>query len=271
MERRRDKGDVWAPARGPAIELSGLGRSFGTPDGPVHALRDLRLQVDRQRILTIVGPSGCGKSTLLRILAGLIEPNEGEVQVLGDTPENARARGEIAFAFQQPVLFPWLKVRQNVLLPRKLLGSRCPVPAAELDQSADELLQAVGLGDFTRRYPAELSGGMRQRVAIVRSLLYQPSLLLMDEPFGALDELTREQLNELLLEVWERDRPTIVFVTHSIREALFLGDQVATMTARPGTLTSLTDVPFPHPRSPDVRFEPMFGELEAKVRAELAL
>lgn len=253
----------------PAIRLGGLSHAFHTKGGPVQALRELDLDVGRQRILTIVGPSGCGKSTLLRILAGLIEPSQGSVQVLGSTPADARARAEIAFAFQQPVLFPWLKVRQNVLLPRKLLGNRSPLQAEALEESADELLAAVGLEDFKSRYPAELSGGMRQRVAIVRSLLYRPSLLLMDEPFGALDELTREQLNELLLRIWERDRPTIVFVTHSIREALFLGDRVATMTPRPGQLTSLSDVPFARPRSPEIRTSPEFGELESAIRAQL--
>jgi NitT/TauT family transport system ATP-binding protein len=232
----------------------------------VEALRDISFNIADQEFLGLVGPSGCGKSTLLRLVAGLLEPTEGEIWVYGKSPKKAQQDVEFGFVFQDPVLFPWLKVIDNVRLPEKLLGKRNPLRGRKPDEYAHELLIEVGLEGFENHYPELLSGGMKQRVALARALVYQPSILLMDEPFGALDEFTRDRLNISLLEVWEKIGATVIFVTHSLQEALFLADRVIVLSPRPGRITKVTDVPFGRPREFDIRFDPQFTSLQAELR-----
>ncbi len=256
MNRRR-------PAGG--ISLDGVGMVFGG-EVPVTALEDLTFDIDEGEFVAIVGPSGCGKSTLLRIVAGLIEPTTGTVRVRGKTPEQAREDVEFGFVFQSPVLFPWLKALGNVLLPDQILGARNPTHGDDTEALARRLLRDVGLEGFEDHYPGQMSGGMRQRVALARALIYEPSTLLMDEPFGALDEFTRDRLNLQLLDIWKQTGSTIVFVTHSIQEAVFLADRVVVLTPRPGRIAKIADIPFPRPRTLDLRYEAEFAALSGDLR-----
>jgi len=251
-----------------AIRLDGVGMTFAG-DPSVHALRDVAMDIPEGGFVAVVGPSGCGKSTLLRIVSGLLRPTAGRVTVGETDPEHAQERAHFGFVFQDPVLFPWLRAIDNVVLATKVLGRRSPVRGDEAVQRAMALLQDVGLGGFERHYPAQLSGGMHQRVSLARALVYRPPILLMDEPFGALDEFTRDGLNLMLLDVWERYRATVVFVTHSIAEALFLADQVVVLSARPGSVIRRVEVPFARPRRFEIRFTPGFTSLVAELRALL--
>ena len=253
---------------GRAIVLDKVGMRFGG-DNPVVALEEIDLTIPAGEFLAVVGPSGCGKSTLLRLVSGLLEPTTGTISVYGKTTEQARRDVEFAFVFQDPVLFPWLRALGNVLLPDRILGARNPAHSPRTEQLAHRLLRDVGLGGFEEHYPAQMSGGMQSRVALARALIYQASTLLMDEPFGALDEFTRDRLNLQLLDVWEKARATVVFVTHSIQEAIFLADRVAVLSPRPGRIARKAEVPFPRPRPLDLRYEPEFGSLARELRALL--
>ncbi|HEY0001621.1 MAG TPA: ABC transporter ATP-binding protein [Actinoplanes sp.] len=239
-----------------AVSLSGVSKIFnpGRPD-EVTALSDIDLTVGDGRFVSLIGPSGCGKSTLLRLIADLIPATAGTVEVAGKSATKARLDQEYGIAFQQAGLFEWRTVRRNVELPLELRG----MARSERTARAEEMLDLVGLADFAGHYPAQLSGGMQQRVAIARALAVQPPLLLMDEPFGALDEMTRERLQSELLGICAKTRTSTVFVTHSISEAVFLSNRVVVMSARPGRITAAIDVDLP-PRDEAVRqSEKYFG------------
>jgi len=240
--------------------MVGVGRDF---DG-VAAVSDIDLQVAPGRFVTLFGPSGCGKSTLLRMAAGLIAADRGRVTVHGAPPEEACRAKEVGFVPQAPALLPWRTVLDNVRLPWQVNRRS---PAGDID--AMELLARVGLTDAAHLLPAALSGGMAQRVAIARALAVGPSVLLMDEPFAALDELTRETLRHLLLELWEADRRTVLFVTHSPAEAVYVSDEVVVLSPRPGRVQEIIPVPLARPRPPDIEETPEFVAVEAELRHAL--
>jgi NitT/TauT family transport system ATP-binding protein len=243
------------------IDIRNLEKTFVTIRGErVEAIRDISLTVSEREFVTIVGPSGCGKSTLLKVLAGLVPATSGSVKVAGTVV--TKARKDIGVVFQNPILLPWRTVLDNVLLPAEV--QRLPIDQAR--RHARALLAMVGLSDFETKYPMELSGGMQQRAAISRALISDPRILLMDEPFGALDAMTREQMNLDLQRIWQESGKSVVLITHSIPEAVFLGDRVAVLTPRPGRLTRLLDVPIPRPRSIDIMGEPLFGRLTGELR-----
>ncbi len=248
------------------IVLDGVGMRYPAESGPVEALRDIRFTVERGELVALVGPSGCGKSTLLRIIAGLRPATAGRVAVAGQAV--TRPIPAVGMVFQAPVLLKWRRIVENVLLAAELSG----LDPAQCRARADELLKLVGLGDFAEKFPRELSGGMQQRVALCRALLLDPPLLLMDEPFGALDAMTRDELNLELLRVWgegSQARKTIVFVTHSIPEAVFLADRVVVMTPRPGRVAEIFPVPLPRPRTVQSRASAAFGALALRVHETL--
>ena len=246
------------------IRLQGISQVFRSRDGArVAALDDVDLAVGNEQFACIVGPSGCGKSTLLRLVAGLIAPTRGTIEVGGLRVDGPRE--DVGIVFQKPTLFPWASVLENVLMPLKLMGR----PTASHRKRAMDLLEMVGLGGFETRLPGELSGGMQQRAAICRALIHDPPILLMDEPFGALDALTREEMTLELLSIWQERRKTIVFVTHSITEAVLLADKVVVMSARPGRIVSDLDVALPRPRSFAQEGLPEFQAVAASVRASI--
>ena len=231
-----------------AIRIRNVSHHFGAEgdDQYVHALRDAALDIRRGELLCLIGPSGCGKSTLLNIIGGLLAPNQGSVEV-GRTPVRGPLPHEIAFVFQETALFPWATVLENVNLGMRFQG----VPKAKREERAKQSLVAVGLGDFANHFPGQLSGGMRQRAALARALSLDTGILLMDEPFGALDEQTRMILGEDLSVLLAQTGKTIVFVTHSLGEAVFLADRIAVFSARPGTIKQIIDVDEAHPRKPE--------------------
>jgi NitT/TauT family transport system ATP-binding protein len=235
---------------------------FTTERGTVTALESVNVSVPHGGFLSLLGPSGCGKSTLLRVVADLVQPASGSVSVLGAAPAAARGRREIGFVFQDAALLPWRNVLDNVRLPLEVGGGRAGASA----RSAEALLTLVGLSGWEKAYPHELSGGMRQRVAIARALVYGPKLLLMDEPFGALDEITRDRLNEELLQIWAETGTTILFVTHSVYEAAFLGQQVLLLAARPGRVREVVPIDLATPRRLAVRETGQFVEQAARLR-----
>ena len=243
-----------------AVALSGVTKIFER--GRTHALDDVTLELQPGELVSLIGPSGCGKSTLLRVLADLVPPTSGTVTIGGKTPHQARLDHDYGMVFQDAVLYDWRTVAKNVSLPLELLGwSR-----ARRAKRVQEMLDLVELTGFEKHHPWQLSGGMQMRVAIARALSFDPSLLLMDEPFGALDEMTRERLNLELLGIWERSSPTIVFVTHSISEAVFLSTRVVVMSPRPGRIAGVVDIDLPRTRTTDTREEPRFFELVTEVR-----
>jgi NitT/TauT family transport system ATP-binding protein len=248
----------------PLIVARGLSKTYDTADAQqVTALKNLDFEIYDGEFVSVVGQSGCGKSTLLKVLAGLLPFSEGSVELNGKPLRGPSP--EAAIVFQSPVLLPWRTVLENVLLPiefRKL-------PTSRYRQSALELLQMVGLRDFAQRYPFELSGGMQQRAAIVRALVQDPRLLLMDEPFGALDAMTREQMNLELVRIWSRSRKTVFFITHSIAEAIFLSDRVIAMTTRPGSIADVIAIDLPRPRDLSVINTDRFGRYAAHLRSLL--
>ena len=246
------------------IAVRHLSQRYGDGADAIVALQDIDFSVAEGEFISIVGPSGCGKSTLLKILAGLLPASDGEARLNGTPIEGPRK--DIGMVFQSPVLFPWRNVLGNVLLPADVqrLGREA------MTRRALDLLALVGLAGFEKRYPWELSGGMQQRVALVRALIHDPALLLMDEPFGALDALTRETMNVELQRIWLERRKTVLFVTHSTTEAVFLADRVLVMTARPGRIGDMLEVRLPRPRPLDVMTTEAFGVYTRRIRAVLS-
>ena len=249
----------------PIIELVGVDKTFESRGGATEALRSVSLTVDAGEFISIIGPSGCGKSTLLRIVGDLVEPSAGVVRVNGKSAQQARLDRDYGIVFQTPVLYDWRTVLENVQLPLELAGR----PRAERQQRPHALLRLVGLDEFTGHYPWQLSGGMQQRVSIARALALNPSILLMDEPFGALDEMTRERLNQELLQVCTETAATVLFVTHSIAEAVFLSSRIVVMSPRPGRIERIVPVDLPRPRVDTTRAHPRFFELVTAVRHSL--
>ena len=247
-----------APPGAPILELHNVGKRFGSA---VEAVGGVDLSVRQGEFLSIVGPSGCGKSTLLRIIAGLTPPSSGECRLMVD-----RAPGRVGFVFQDPTLMPWSTVTNNVLLPFRIARRA----GADTRARALSALRAVGLGGFEDAFPHQLSGGMRMRVSIARALVTDPDLLLLDEPFAALDEITRLQLNDDLLRLWTRLRPTILFVTHSVFESVYLSTRIAVMSARPGRVSADLPVELPQPRERALRHSPEYGALCDDVSMRLA-
>jgi NitT/TauT family transport system ATP-binding protein len=247
------------------IEGRHLSKVYGTATGPLVALDDVSFDVAPGEFVSLVGQSGCGKSTLLNLLGGLDERSEGSLSLAGDDLD--RPRADIGMMFQTSVLFPWRTVRQNVLLPGEVLG----LDKQEQARRCQDLLALVGLEGFEDRYPRELSGGMRQRVALARLLAHDPTVLLMDEPFGALDEFTRETMNLELLRVWASTGKTVVFVTHNIGEAVFLADRVFVMTPRPGRLAGVIEVDLPRPRTTAMMREQRYADLVFEIRRLLGV
>ncbi len=251
-------------AAAPIISLHGIAKRFGAG---VTALDPIDLEVGRGEFLSLLGPSGCGKTTLLRIIAGLSEPSAGRSRLtLASNNRRRAAPGRIGFVFQDPTLMPWSTVLGNVLLPFRLAGRVGP---AERERAAAEI-RAVGLAGFERAYPRQLSGGMRMRASIARALVTDPDLMLLDEPFAALDEITRMALNDDLLRLWESRRPTVVFVTHSVFESVYLSTRIAVMTPRPGRIAADIAVELPRPRERALRTSPAYAAICAAVSAHLA-
>jgi NitT/TauT family transport system ATP-binding protein len=248
-----------------AVSCEGVSVRFTSDRGTVTALQSIDLAIPRGSFLTLLGPSGCGKSTLLRVMADLVAPTSGRISVFGGAPQAARKSRQIGFVFQDSALLAWRTVLDNVALPLQVGGGKA-LPGA---RSPQELLSLVGLSGWEKAYPHELSGGMRQRVAIARALVSGPQLLLMDEPFGALDEITRDRLNEELLQLWETTGTTIVFVTHSIYEAAFLGQSVLLLAARPGRVREQVPVTLAMPRRLTQRETPEFAALAGHLRRVL--
>jgi NitT/TauT family transport system ATP-binding protein len=232
---------------------------------PVEALRDISFSVEQNEFVSVIGPSGCGKSTLLRLISDLLPVSSGQVMVAGEPAGVARRKREIGFIFQEPALMPWRPSLKNVRLPLEVLKR----DGAAGKATSEELLRLVGLAEFTQKRPDQLSGGMRQRVSIARALTYDPQLLLMDEPFGALDQITRDDMNTELLRIWEQKQSTVVFVTHSIGEAIFLSDRIVVLTQRPGRIVAIVDVPLPRPRDPQIKRSPEFFEIETRLLGAL--
>ncbi len=242
------------------VVISAVSKVF--EQGGTHALDAIEVSIEPGELVSLIGPSGCGKSTLLRVIGDLIEPTAGSVTVGGKSAHQARLDRDYGMVFQEAVLYDWRTVARNVALPLELLGWSRERRA----ERVREMLELVDLTGFEKHYPWQLSGGMQMRVAIARALAFDPALLLMDEPFGALDEMTRERLNNELLRIWERSGSTIVFVTHSIAEAVFLSSRVVVMSPRPGRVAATVEIDLPQPRTTDTREEPRFFELVTEVR-----
>lgn len=228
----------------------------------MQALEKINLDIYKGEFIALLGPSGCGKTTLLRSICDLQEPTEGTVRIDGMTPKEIRQMRKFGFVFQQPVLFDWRTIKKNVELPLEVMGFK----KEERSKRADEMLEMVGLTDFKNHFPKQLSGGMQQRVNIARAFSLKPEILLMDEPFSALDEFTKEKLHEDLLRLWRQTRQTVIFVTHNIQEAVFLSDRICVLSPHPGRLSAVVDVDFDRPRTLDMKDTPHFTELVTKVR-----
>jgi NitT/TauT family transport system ATP-binding protein len=248
---------------GPVISARELSLVFQTADAPVYALSKVNLAVEDGDFVSFIGPSGCGKTTLLRVIADLEQATSGTITVNGMTPQEARLKRAYGYVFQAPALYPWRTVERNVGLPLEIMG---------LDHAAERIaknLELVNLKGFEKKYPWQLSGGMQQRVSIARALAFDPKLLLMDEPFGALDEIVRDKLNQQLLELWDRTKKTVVFVTHSIPEAVFLSSKIVVMSPRPGRIIDVIETNLPRNRTLDIRETPEFLSLAHRVREGL--
>jgi NitT/TauT family transport system ATP-binding protein len=250
---------------GAVIEARGLDLVFQTADGPVHALKDVNLTVGKGEFVSFIGPSGCGKTTFLRVVAGLEEPTGGTITVNGVSPDEARRARAYGYVFQAAGLYPWRTIAKNVSLPLEIMGF------SREDQKAwvDRVLKLVELDGFGGKFPWQLSGGMQQRASIARALAFDADILLMDEPFGALDEIVRDKLNEQLLSLWARTEKTIGFVTHSIPEAVYLSTKIVVMSPRPGRITDIIDSPLPRERPLEIRDSGAFIEIAQRVREGL--
>ena len=246
------------------VRMAGVGHRYDPTPGSPLAVQNIDLDIHRHEFVAVVGPSGCGKSTLLRMVSGLLVPSEGEVSVFGKQVNGPR--DDVGIVFQKPTLLPWLSVRKNVLFPLKHKFGRY---GAQDEKRANELLAMAGLEAFADKMPDELSGGMQQRVGIVRALLLNPDILLMDEPFSALDAMTREQIGFDLLKIWDEQPKTVLFITHSISEAVLLADRVLVMSKRPGSVLDLIDIDLPRPRSQQTINNPRFSELADRIRKHI--
>jgi NitT/TauT family transport system ATP-binding protein len=266
---RQGQASVTPPVRpDAAVVIEGVSKGFGERGSRTTAVADVSLSIQRGQFVTLIGPSGCGKTTLLRIVAGLLDVDQGSISIFGESVQHASAAKHIGFVPQSPALLPWRTVLDNVRLPLQVNkkpdqdGSRSPAdPVA--------VLESFGLGDVMDRRPAQLSGGMQQRVAIARAFVFDPPILLMDEPFAAVDDLTREVLRHELLAVWQANQKTVLFVTHSIPEAITLSDVVVVMSASPGRIQCLIPIDLPRPRGEMIETTQPFHDLEAQIRAEL--
>jgi NitT/TauT family transport system ATP-binding protein len=244
------------------ISAKNLNLTFETNDGPVHALKDVSLDIKKGEFVSFIGPSGCGKTTFLRCIAGLEAPTSGDISVNGMTPDEARKARAYGYVFQAAGLYPWRTIGGNISLPLEIMG----FSKAEQRERVNRVMDLVDLGGFEKRFPWQLSGGMQQRASIARALAFDADILLMDEPFGALDEIVRDHLNEQLLKLWARTEKTIAFVTHSIPEAVYLSTKIVVMSPRPGRITDVIDSPLPKDRPLDIRDSAEFIEISHRVR-----
>jgi NitT/TauT family transport system ATP-binding protein len=253
-----------AEKQGTIVSFDNISKTYGEGEEAVTALIDIDLDIGRGEFVSIVGPSGCGKTTLLHMTSGIIEPTENEIRVNGTSVQSPEHDHQsVGLVFQQPVLLEWRTVMRNVLLPVEIMIENDTIDG-DMDyyrERAEELIELVGIEGFGDVYPRELSGGMQQRVSICRSLIYNPEILLMDEPFGALDALTRDQMNREILRIWRDTQKTILFVTHDLEEAIYLSDRVVVLSSRPGEVQDVIDIDLERPRKDDVRADPKFQEL----------
>ncbi|EKF60232.1 ABC transporter nucleotide binding/ATPase (nitrate) [Agrobacterium albertimagni AOL15] len=247
------------------VSAKNLSLTFETNDGPVHALSNVDLEVNKGDFVSFIGPSGCGKTTFLRVIADLEKHTAGKITVNGMTPEDARKARSYGYVFQAAALYPWRTIENNIALPLEIMG----YSAAEKQKRIEQTLELVNLSGFAKKYPWQLSGGMQQRASIARALAFDADLLLMDEPFGALDEIVRDHLNSELLKLWDRTNKTICFVTHSIPEAVFLSTKIVVMSPRPGRVTDIIESTLPKERPLDIRETPEFLEIAHRVREGL--
>jgi NitT/TauT family transport system ATP-binding protein len=245
-----------------AIEISGLNLTFDAVNAPVQALASIDLSIGEGDFVSLIGPSGCGKTTLLRVIADLQKPTSGFIKVEGKSPAEARLNRAYGYVFQAPALYPWRTVEGNIMLPLEIFG----IPKLERLERTKRVLGLVNLNGFERKFPWQLSGGMQQRVSIARALSFDPKILLMDEPFGALDEILRDHMNEQLLALWRRTSKTVVFVTHSIPEAVFLSTRIVVMSPRPGRIIDVIESQLPADRTLDIRETPEFAKIAKRVR-----
>ncbi len=244
------------------IDIDKLSLTFQTNDGPVHALSEIDLKIDQGDFVSFIGPSGCGKTTLLRVIADLEQPTAGSITVNGVSPEEARLKRAYGYVFQAAALYPWRTIAKNVALPLEIMG----LSRAEQQQRIARNMELVNLAGFEQKFPWQLSGGMQQRASIARALAVEPDLLLMDEPFGALDEIVRDHLNVQLLELWAKTNKTVVFVTHSIPEAVFLSTKIVVLCPRPGRIYDVIESDLPRQRDLDIRESPEFLKIAHRVR-----
>ena len=264
LEAEKVKENAAAP--GPlALDARGVSLTFQTNDGEVQALANVNLQVGEGDFVSFIGPSGCGKTTLLRVIADLERPTAGTILVNGVSPGEARLQRHYGYIFQAPALYPWRTIERNVMLPLEIMG----FDAEERRARMEKYLKLVNLSGFERKFPWQLSGGMQQRASIARALSFDPALLLMDEPFGALDEIVRDHLNEQLLRLWNQTGKTVMFVTHSIPEAVFLSSKIVVMSPRPGRIIDVIACDFPRDRTLEIRETPEFLKIAQRVRAGL--
>ncbi|WP_370162674.1 ABC transporter ATP-binding protein [Limimaricola soesokkakensis] len=254
-----------APIAKTVVSARSVDLTFETADGPVHALRGVDLDIAKGEFVSFIGPSGCGKTTFLRVVAALEQPTAGEVSVNGMSPDEARRARAYGYVFQAAGLYPWRTIGGNIALPLEIMG----FPKAERTRRVREVLELVELGGFEKKYPWQLSGGMQQRASIARALAFDADILLMDEPFGALDEIVRDRLNEELLRLWAATGKTTLFVTHSIPEAVYLSTKIVVMSPRPGRISDVIDSPLPRERPLDIRDSPEFIEIAHRVREGL--
>ncbi|MBA8837305.1 ABC transporter ATP-binding protein [Ochrobactrum sp. RH2CCR150] len=271
-EPRMNVNDSMAPERGlsdaqTVIDIKDLSLVFETNDGPVHALSNINLAIQRGEFVSFIGPSGCGKTTLMRAVADLEQPTSGSVTVNGKTPEKARLDRSYGYVFQAAALFPWRTIEDNISLPLEIMG----YSRAERQERIEKNLALVNLTGFGKKFPWQLSGGMQQRASIARALSFDPDMLLMDEPFGALDEIVRDHLNEQLLKLWAATRKTVIFVTHSIPEAVFLSTKIVVMSPRPGRIHEIIDCDLGPDRTLDIRESEAFLKIAHRVREGLRL